>query len=182
MFRRYSRESPQPGMSLSILHSGEADFLVDAFVAADLAEHVGQRIVGSVAGRDRRAEWSGLPLRMLGDQCRVLVLGVILDVGVEPVAPGRFQHPQQPELLVHGEGDELRKEPEPDRVSVDAIGGNLFLEQDDVPFLVVLLSAVLVHRAEQFLSPGPAAAPLIGLEIYRLLPGWSWLRLCPAHL
>ena len=28
--------------------------------------------------------------------------------GVEPVAPGRFQHPQQPELLVHGEGDELQ--------------------------------------------------------------------------
>src|SRR5690348_11647411 len=92
-------------------HALQAHFLVDAFVGADLAEQVGERLAVRVTGGDRRPERLALPLRVLCDERGVLVFGVVLDVGVESAAPGRVQHLQQPELLVLDERRQLRYQP-----------------------------------------------------------------------
>jgi hypothetical protein len=61
---------------------------VDALVHADLAEQAGERFVGRVARCKGGVELDVLPFGVLGEQRSVLMLGVIFDIGVEPVASG----------------------------------------------------------------------------------------------
>src|SRR6266404_4111132 len=75
---------------------GEAFLLVDPFVVADLAEQVGQRIETRVVVGERRLERLGIPARMLSHELHVLMLGVVFEVGVEPVAPRRADHVKEP--------------------------------------------------------------------------------------
>jgi hypothetical protein len=66
--------------------------LVGALVVADLAEQVGQAPVLAVLRRVDAGVGLGLQLGMLGHVGHVLVFGVVLEVGVEPVAPVRADH------------------------------------------------------------------------------------------
>ena len=72
---------------------------------------------------DRTADWVAPPAMVLidavvrqlpgvlGDEQRVLVLGVVLEVGVQTVGPLGVEHEHQPRHLVVDERDQLRQEP-----------------------------------------------------------------------
>src|SRR5580704_1893133 len=75
-----------------LVQGGEAFQLVDPLVMPDLAEQVGERSVVTVAGLERPLVGLRLPLGMFGDEQHVIVLGVVLERGVEPVARGRPAH------------------------------------------------------------------------------------------
>ena len=82
---------------------------------------------------------------MLGDQSHVLVLGMIFEVGVEPIGPGRVKHVQKPRHLVADERDGLRDPVvEPAGLSLGRAGHEL-LQDQQVPLLVVLLDPSLRH-------------------------------------
>src|SRR5580693_1941275 len=72
-----------------LVQSGEAFQLVHPLVMPDLAEQVGERSVVTVARLERPVVGLDLPFGMFGDEQHVVVLGVILERGVEPVARGR---------------------------------------------------------------------------------------------
>lgn len=76
---------------------------MDAFVIADLTEEVGQRFERPVLGAELAVVRLVVqPSRFLHQQ-RVLVLGVIFKVSVEPVAPVRTNRLEQPRELVVAE-------------------------------------------------------------------------------
>ena len=138
------RPLPEPGFG----HAGQALSLVDPFVVADLAEDISERLVGSVVVRERRGESTVLPLGVLGDEQGILVFGVVLEIGVEPVAPCRTEDIEKPRELVVGEGQELRDDVRnrirPSRVTFPI---DEFLEDEQVTLLVVLLGRVSVTRS-----------------------------------
>src|SRR5580693_9236003 len=82
---------PQP----RLVQGGEAFQLVHPLVMPDLAEQVGERSAVTVAGLERPVVGLALPLWMFGNEQHVVVLGVILERGVEPVARGRPADVQQ---------------------------------------------------------------------------------------
>src|SRR2546429_9456928 len=92
-------------------HVDEAALLVGALVVADLAEQVGQAPVLAVLRRVAAGVGLGLQLGVLSDIGHVLVLGVVLEVGVEPVAPFRTDHEEQPGHVVEEERDQPRRQP-----------------------------------------------------------------------
>jgi len=80
---------------------------VDTFVVADLAKEIGQAVERAVLRREPGAERDAFPLGMLGDQRRVFVLGVVLEIGVETIGPGGANDVEQPGDLIVEEGDNL---------------------------------------------------------------------------
>ncbi|HET9608618.1 MAG TPA: hypothetical protein VFP06_03360, partial [Acidimicrobiales bacterium] len=60
---------------------------MDAFVVADLAEQVTERGESAVVSGDGAVHPLAVELGVLGDIGHVLVLCVVLEVGVEAVAP-----------------------------------------------------------------------------------------------
>jgi hypothetical protein len=76
---------------------------------------------------------------MLGDQRHVLVLGMIFEVGVELIGPGRVEHVHKPGHLVVDERDGLRGPVIKQAGLFFARAGHEFLQDQQVPLLVVLL-------------------------------------------
>src|SRR5256886_16389132 len=78
----------------------EALELVHALVIGDLAEEVGERREVPVVVGEDALEGLGLERRGLRDILHVLVLGVVLEPGVEEVAPPGSEHVKQPADVV----------------------------------------------------------------------------------
>ena len=85
---------------------------------------------------------------MLPDELHVLVLGVVLEVGVELVTPSGTRHVQKPDDLIVEEGDRLGHEPVPEEALADPALVDQLLQDQQVPLLVVLLQAALAHAIE----------------------------------
>ena len=134
--------------------------LVGALVVADLAEQVGQAPVLAVLRRVDAGVGLGLQLGVLGHVGHVLVLGVVLEVGVEPVAPVRADHEEQPGHVVEEERDQPRRQPVQQERLPQAAALHEILQDQQVPLLVVLVGAGLDDALEH--PPGqrgPAAVP-----------------------
>src|SRR5256712_8480488 len=113
--------------------------LVDALVIPDLTEEIGQRFEVAVVGAQHAVEALPLQLRLLADELHVLVLGVVLELRVQAVGPGRTDHVEQPHDLIVDEGDELGEEPELHESLTDPLPRDQLLQDQQVPLLVVLL-------------------------------------------
>jgi hypothetical protein len=77
---------------------------------------------------------------MVGHELHVLMLGMVFEIGVEPIAPRRADHVKEPGQLVVAERDGLRdpKVLQPG-FALSGSGDKLF-EDEQVPLLVVLLN------------------------------------------
>jgi hypothetical protein len=122
-------------------HAGLAVQLVDALVVADLPQEVGEGAVPAVL--DGVAAWIGLSIQlgMLGHVGHVLVLGMVLEVGIEPVAGLGPDQQQQPGHVVVQESDQPRRQPVPDERLPEAGALREVLQDQQVPLLVVLFRA-----------------------------------------
>lgn len=81
--------------------------LVDALVVADPVEQVGESVEAGVVGGKKRCRRIGHPTRGLFHQVSILVLGVVLEFGVELIASGRADHVEKPGQLVIDECQRL---------------------------------------------------------------------------
>src|SRR5215510_5522978 len=124
-------------------HPGKRLLLVHTLVVPDLTEDVGQGFELAVIFADHAVERLPLQLGILADERHVLVLGVVLELGVEPVGPGGVDHVEQPDDLVVDEGDHLRQQPELHVSFANLTAGNQLLQNQQVPLLVVLLLPAL---------------------------------------
>src|SRR3989338_5897055 len=79
-----------------VLDSGKALFLVVSLVEADLTEQVGQTAETAVVFLEIADEGLMLKVRVVPHKFHVLVLGVVLEIGVQAVTPGRPHDVQKP--------------------------------------------------------------------------------------
>ena len=77
-------------------------------------------------------------LRVGGDEAHVFVLGVILECGVERIAPHRLDEVQQPRHDVPGGGDQAREYPETEACQPVVAPCQEVLHHEHVPLLVVV--------------------------------------------
>jgi len=74
----------------------------------DLTKDVCQALVAAKVGLEFALEGLVLPLGMVGNKQRILVGGMVFEVGVERVAPLRPERIEQPGKLVVAHGEKLR--------------------------------------------------------------------------
>jgi hypothetical protein len=73
-------------------------------------------------------------------------LGVVFEIGVQPVTPFRAHHVQEPRQLVKAEGQHLRDHTAAHEAT--PLGGRQLFHDEQVPLLVVLLPTCGAHPAE----------------------------------
>src|SRR5215218_1050271 len=158
--------SPSRRLPVSLEQAVE---LVDSFVVADLSEDVRDRRHVSEDVVQLAPEELVVELGMLGDVVHVLVLGVILEGGVEAIAGSRIDDEQQPAHRVVQPGQYPGQHPVPEPERAQVLPLNDLVEDEQMPLLVVLLGAAFDHgpvdplrhpRAPRPLGDGPVRGPL----------------------
>ena len=81
---------------------------MQGLVVTDLAEHVGQAVVGTELTLELTFEWCCLPLGMFLHHEGVFVGSMVFEVSVELIAPFRPNHEQDPRQLVVRDRQDLR--------------------------------------------------------------------------
>ncbi len=130
------------------LQAGQALQFVHAFVVADLAKEIGEGREPSVVLREHALEGLCLKTGILGHEFHVFVLGVILEVGVQEIAPAGPDHIEEPGDMVIKKSDRLGDEPVLEKVFADFLFVLKLLQGQQMPLFVVLLEPALSNPVE----------------------------------
>lgn len=131
------------------VHRRHALLFVHAFVEADLSEEIGHGVESGAVVREGAGEREVLPVGVLRDEQCVLMLGVVLEVGVEPVAPRRTDDVEQTGQLVVDKGQGLGEQAELDPRLAHVLAGYQLLVKRSISLPADVFEALELQAAEE---------------------------------